>query len=611
MQSDAAADTPNMIPQPFIQELLNRVDIVDIVDRYVRLKRAGSNYVACCPFHSEKSPSFTVSPTKQFYHCFGCGAHGTAVSFMMEYGGMGFVDAVKDLAQNVGMTVPDERSEHSQKRAEHGEDLHSVLLTAAQYYRGCLKDAPHAIAYLKKRGLSGEVAKRFGIGYAPEGWQGLSGAFADYGSKALVAGGLVKQGEEGKRYDLFRNRIMFPIVDVRGNVIGFGGRVLESGEPKYLNSPETPVFEKGRELYGLYQARRAIRDAGRVLVVEGYMDVVALAQHGVGYAVATLGTATSGLHVQKLLRQADEVIFSFDGDAAGRRAAWRALEVSLPELTDGKRVRFLFLPQGEDPDTYVRRLGKEGFEACLEGALPLSRYLLEELTAHVDLASAEGRASLVHAAKPLVNRLQNNAFRAQIVGELAEKARLGVAEVEALCGLTPIAKKKSVADTPQKWRSSRALWRTLLRLMIDAPQLAQAVSPEQRRLLETDPDFAPVLALIDHVKTTGVASAGALLEAARGSPYAELFAEIACDSLSGTSEVEEARADFEGVLAKLELSSVEAQYRQLCGKATMSSEDREHLHSVSRRLAELKGGPPVRMVPPLDPARGAPPGSAI
>ncbi|MGA0023908.1 MAG: DNA primase [Burkholderiales bacterium] len=298
-----------MIPQSFIQDLLGRVDIVEVVDRHVKLKRSGANYSACCPFHSEKSPSFTVSPTKQFYHCFGCGAHGTAIGFMMEYGGMGFVDAVKDLAQSVGMQVPEEqRSEQAQRRAEEGPDLYGVLLQAAQFYRNQLKDAPQAIEYLKRRGLSGEIAKRFGIGYAPDGWQNLEQVFPDYANKALNAAGLVKQNEEGRRYDVFRDRIMFPIVDVRGNIIGFGGRVLGDGEPKYLNSPETAVFEKGRELYGLFQARRAIRDAGCVIVVEGYMDVVALAQAGIEYAVATLGTATTPIHVQKLLRQSDEVV---------------------------------------------------------------------------------------------------------------------------------------------------------------------------------------------------------------------------------------------------------------------------------------------------------------
>src|SRR5688572_8196044 len=430
-----------MIPQSFIQELLGRVDIVEVVDRHVKLKRAGANYVACCPFHSEKSPSFTVSPTKQFYHCFGCGAHGTAVGFLMEHAGMGFVEAVKDLAQSVGMKVPEEeRSESAKQRARQGESLHEVLLRAAQHYRNQLKDAPQAIAYLKKRGLSGEIAKRFGIGYVPEEWQNLAAAFTDYDGPMLATAGLVKQKEDGKRYDVFRNRIMFPIVDVRGNVIGFGGRVLEGGgadsategsadsaargQPKYLNSPETPVFEKGRELYGLYQARRAIRDAGRVLVVEGYMDVVALAQAGVEYAVATLGTATTPVHVQKLLRQAEEIVYCFDGDTAGRRAAWRALENSLSQLTDGKQVKFLFLPEGEDPDTYVRKHGKAGFEQLLGRAVPLSRFLLEELGSRGDLTTAEGRARCVHEAKPLLRQMQAGALRLQLVRELAEKTRL-------------------------------------------------------------------------------------------------------------------------------------------------------------------------------------------
>ncbi len=401
-----------MIPQSFIQDLLHRVDIVDVIDRHVKLKKAGANFAACCPFHSEKSPSFTVSQTKQFYHCFGCGAHGTAVSFLMEYSGLGFVEAVKDLAQGAGLTVPEERRDErgdqprrARNEGEDGEDLNDIMLTAAQFFRGALKDAPQAIEYLKKRGLSGDVAKKFGVGYAPEGWQNLECAFSNYQSSALTTVGLVKQNEEGRRYDIFRDRIMFPIVDVKGNVIGFGGRVLDTGEPKYLNSPETPLFEKGRELYGLYQARRAIRDAGRVIVVEGYMDVVALAQHGVEYAVATLGTATTPTHVQKLLRQTDEIVYCFDGDNAGRRAAWRALENSLGQLADGKEVRFLFLPQGEDPDSYVRQHGKEQFEKLLDDAMPLSKFLFSELSSHGDRNTHEGRAKLLQEAKPLVKQI--------------------------------------------------------------------------------------------------------------------------------------------------------------------------------------------------------------
>lgn len=431
-----------MIPQSFIQDLLHRVDIVDVVDRHVKLKRAGANYVACCPFHGEKTPSFTVSQSKQFYHCFGCGAHGTAIGFVMEYNGAGFVDAVKELAQSVGMQVPEVRSEQAARKAGEGEDIYGVLLQAAQFYRARLKDAPRAIDYLKGRGLSGEIAKRFGVGYAPEGWQGLAAAFPDYSAKALVTAGLVKHTEEGKRYDVFRDRIMFPIVDVRGNVIGFGGRVLGEGEPKYLNSPETPVFEKGRELYGLYQARRAIRDAGRVIVVEGYMDVVALAQSGVAYAVATLGTATTPTHVQKLLRQADEIVFCFDGDDAGRRAAWRALENSLGQLVDGKQLRFLFLPQGEDPDTYVRGQGKAAFETLLDKAVPLSQFLRDELVSRVDIGASEGRAKLLQDAKPLVKQVAAPLLSLLLRKQLAELAGVTQQELDGQYQIKPESKRQ-------------------------------------------------------------------------------------------------------------------------------------------------------------------------
>jgi len=477
-----------MIPQSFIQDLLHRVDVVDVVDRYVKLKRAGANFVACCPFHSEKTPSFTVSASKQFYHCFGCGAHGTAIGFVMEYSGLGFVDAVKQLAQGAGMQVPEVRSEAEQRKGEAGEDLHAMLLAAAQFYRARLKEAPHAIDYLKKRGLSGEIAKRFGVGYAPGGWQNLAAAFPDYTSKALVAAGLVKASDEGRRYDVFRDRIMFPIVDVRGNVIGFGGRILEGGgadparegaadtaagrgSPKYLNSPETPIFEKGRELYGLYQARRAIRDAGRVVVVEGYMDVVALAQHGVEYAVATLGTATTPVHVQKLLRQADEIVFCFDGDDAGRRAAWRALENSLAQLLDGKQVRFLFLPQGDDPDTYVRQHGKARFEALLGDALALSSFLLAELTARVDLSTHEGRARLLQEARPFIRQIAAPLLSLMLRKRLAELA--GVTQQELDMQFQVKAQPAPAAPQARQRAGQRDSYiRPVIELLCFKPELA-------------------------------------------------------------------------------------------------------------------------------------------
>ncbi len=573
-----------MIPQSFIQDLLGRVDIVEVIDRHVKLKRAGANYSACCPFHSEKSPSFTVSPTKQFYHCFGCGAHGTAVGFLMEYSGMGFVEAVKDLAQSIGMKVPEEaRSEASQRRVEQGESLHEVLLRAAQHYRNQLKDAPQAIAYLKKRGLSGDIAKRFGIGYVPEEWQNLAAAFSDYDGPVLATAGLVKQKEDGKRYDVFRNRIMFPIVDVRGNVIGFGGRVLGEGEPKYLNSPETPVFEKGRELYGLYQARRAIRDAGRVVVVEGYMDVVALAQAGVEYAVATLGTATTPLHVQKLLRQTDEIVFCFDGDKAGRGAAWRALENSLAQLQDGKQLKFLFLPEGEDPDTYVRKHGKEAFEKALGGAVPLSRFLLDEVSARVDLATAEGRAKCLHEAKPLLKQIQAGGLRLQLVRELAERCRVSPEEVSQLFELRSApARSRPEAQVPRK--PVTPLAEQLLRVLVSNPGCVAKLTTEQRALLDT-PEFAPVAELVDALRGSGAATSAMLVEATRDSRFAALYQDVAGQTLTVTGDDETARADLAGVFIKLELDRVLNEYKRL----TASGIRDERYQELSRRLAELKG----------------------
>jgi len=429
-----------VIPQSFIQDLLGRIDIVDVVGRYVQLKKAGANFLGLCPFHGEKSPSFTVSPSKQFYHCFGCGAHGSAIGFLMEYGGLGYVEAIGELAQSIGVAVPQEAGSGPQadKRAPA---LLELLAQAAKFYRQRLKDAPDAIAYLKRRGLAGETAARFGIGYAPDQWRGLEAAVGDYEIDEMVAAGLVIEstGDDGrrKRYDRFRDRIMFPIRNPRGQVIGFGGRVLDRGEPKYLNSPETPVFSKGRELYGLYEARDAIRAEDCVIVVEGYMDVVMLAQHGVANAVATLGTATTADHVRKLLRLVDRVVFAFDGDAAGRKAAWRALEASVPHASDTKRIDFLFLPPEHDPDSFVHERGADGFREALAGAPPLSEWLLNGLADRVDLATSEGRARLLAEARPLLQGLGAQALRLQLIHRLAELSGLTALEVERYLG--PVA----------------------------------------------------------------------------------------------------------------------------------------------------------------------------
>jgi DNA primase len=457
-----------VIPPAFIHDLLARVDIVEVVGRHVQLKKAGINHKGLCPFHGEKSPSFIVSPTRQTYHCFGCGVHGNAVGFLMEHSGLGFIDAVRDLAQQVGMTVPEDEStpaerERAAAQKQRQATLNDVLAKAAEHYRRQLKASPRAVDYLKGRGLSGEIAAQFGLGYAPDGWRGLASVFPSYDDTLLEESGMViVQGDEDtneadrKRYDRFRDRIMFPIRSVQGEVIGFGGRVLDKGEPKYLNSPETPVFSKGRELYGLHEARTALRQRGYALVVEGYMDVVALAQSGFGNAVATLGTACTAEHVQKLFRFTDSVVFSFDGDAAGRRAAGRALEASLPHATDTRSVRFLFLPAEHDPDSYVREFGAEAFEACVNAAVPLSRQIAEAASAGHDLDTAEGRAHMLANAKPLWSALPDGALKRQLIGELAGIGRLDTSELQSLWGsAAPARNAGTAADRPARRIASR------------------------------------------------------------------------------------------------------------------------------------------------------------
>ncbi len=582
-----------MIPQSFIQDLLHRVDIVDVIDRHVKLKKAGANYAACCPFHSEKSPSFTVSQTKQFYHCFGCGAHGTAIGFLMEYSGLGFVEAVRDLAQGVGLTVPEERNDErgDQPRrprgvGEDGEDLNEIMLTAAHFFRAALKDAPQAIEYLKNRGLSGDIAKKFGVGYAPEGWQNLERAYPNYQSSALTTVGLVKQNDEGRRYDIFRDRIMFPIVDVRGNVIGFGGRVLGEGEPKYLNSPETPLFEKGRELYGLYQARRAIRDAGRVIVVEGYMDVVALAQHGVEYAVATLGTATTPAHVQKLLRQTGEIVYCFDGDNAGRRAAWRALENSLGQLADDKEVRFLFLPQGEDPDSYVRQHGKAAFEKLLSAAIPLSKFLLNELTSRVDLDSLEGRAKFVESAKPLVKQIAAPNLSQMLRNELAKIAGYPPEDLDPDFQFKP-----QPAARPQYHKREAKIsqpMRLLMLLQGNWP-LCRKLSEGQLALLAANPEYTPAVEMIAFAQQHEQSSVASFMEAMRGSPNAAMFEDAASKGIHDPMDADEAEADIKDILQSLEDMNVGVEYGKLTSKPNKTEEEKERWRHLHRRLAAIKG----------------------
>jgi DNA primase len=584
-----------VIPESFKQDLLNRADIVDVVSRYVQLKKAGANYVGLCPFHNEKTPSFSVSPAKQFYHCFGCAAHGNAIGFLMAYSALGYVDAVKELASAVGLQLPDFRppTPAEAARKERETDLYGVTEKAMDFYRAELKKSPRAVEYLKGRGLTGEIAARFRIGYAPDGWQPLKGAFPQYEDKALVEAGLVIEGDEGKRYDRFRDRVMFPIFSARGVAIGFGGRVLGDGEPKYLNSPETPLFEKGRELYGLVQARDAIRTEGHVLVVEGYMDVVALAQHELGNAVATLGTATTPVHVSKLLRLADEIIFCFDGDAAGRKAAWRALEVSLPLAPDHKPIRFLFLPDGEDPDTYVRKHGKDGWRRKLREAETLSQFLLAQLRAECDLETAEGRARLTSIAKPHVQKIAAPALRLQVINEVARLAKLPEGGgVEALLEL------------PQKPRFSRP-----------APPRSRYTGPDM-------PEWSLLysllcnLSLVEHIDadflTPGRAesqallavreacrefedepSLGLLLDRLQGTPSLEIVLRAHKYGEEIRFTAEEAETEFTEALVKLDLARRKKELDELRAGGLASREELAAWQEKNMQYKRLQGALPT------------------
>ncbi len=589
-----------MIPQSFIQDLLNRVDIVDVVGRYVQLKKGGANFMGLCPFHNEKSPSFTVSPAKQFYHCFGCGAHGTAIGFLIEYSGLGFIDAVKDLAQNVGMVVPeaDDRLPPAQRAEVQAKTmaLSEVMTRAGDFYRQQLRSAQPAIGYLKKRGLTGEIAAKFGMGYAPEGWDSLRAVFPDYQIEALVEAGLVidKSEEEGsgrKRYDRFRDRIMFPIRNMKGQVIGFGGRVLDTGEPKYLNSPETPLFQKGNELYGLFEARQPIREAGYVLVTEGYMDVVALAQLGFPQTVATLGTACTAVHVQKLLRQTDHVIFSFDGDKAGRRAARRALDACLPYATDNKSIRFLFLPPEHDPDSYVREFGADGFEQQIREAMPLSQFLLKEVAADHNLATPEGRARAQFDAKPLLQALPASGLRLQIVRSLAQLTQSTPAEIEALFELAkPVARTRS-APPPRSNRPAPAgLERQILRLLVAHPSLAAELDQVARDALgQLAPDRAEMLAQLLQASAAMGAQAtfAALAEQLRasGPEFDDLIAEIAADQ---ESDIDAVRLELAGAIRQTKTKILKAEMQQLAATGLQTEPARQRYREVMLLQEQLR-----------------------
>lgn len=648
-----------LIPQSFIADLLNRVDIVDVVGQHVKLKKAGANFQGLCPFHSEKSPSFSVSPTKQFYHCFGCGAHGSAISFLMEYSGLGYVDAIEDLARSAGLDVPrEERTANDIARQQQTMALSEVMSAAADWYRQQLKTAPRAVEYLKGRGLTGEIAKRYALGYAPDGWQGLEAVFDTYANdevaKTLLEGGLLIQSEQAdnhqtanqttRRYDRFRDRIMFPIRNPKGQTIGFGGRILDQGEPKYLNSPETPLFSKGNTLYGLFEARQAIRSQEYVLVCEGYMDVVALAQLGFPNAVATLGTACTANHVRMLLRQTDKVVFSFDGDSAGQRAAQRALEACLPLMSDDKEIRFLFLPTEHDPDSYVRTYGAPAFEKVIKEAMSISSFFFKIVSQDHELTTPEGRAQTHHAAKPLLLSMPPIALRTQILRELAIRTNSTPAELESFCGLTvapaPV-QQGSYSSTNQRapnfnqgnpgnrtqgapWQASKGsakrvatqniappqaptdLAEQMLRVLIQFPHLGKALDTNKRALalqaselrsakaLELMKDL---LAQCDQVElipgengrppTVGAGAFALFQDQLSRSDLAHLYEVLRKRVMGSDLDLEGAVADLEGAFKKLELTHLKTEMTEIAQKiaaSTATEQDRARYRELGERL---------------------------
>ncbi len=588
------------IPQQFIDELMTRIDIVDVIDARVPLKKGGRDYMACCPFHTEKSPSFSVSQTKQFYHCFGCGAHGTAIGFLMEYEHLGFVEAVQELAGRVGLTVPREALAAADDSGN--QELYDILEQTAAYYRRQLREhsgAARAVEYLKKRGLSGEIAATYAIGYAPPGWDNILKALGGDVQRELLLlrAGLLIDKPEGGRYDRFRDRIMFPIHDRRGRIIGFGGRVLDDSTPKYLNSPETPVFHKGRELYGLYLARNRVRQLTRLLVVEGYMDVVALGQYDINYAVATLGTATTGDHLEQLYRATTEVVFCFDGDRAGRAAAWRALETALPILRGGRQARFLFLPDGEDPDSMVRKEGKELFEARLAEATPLSTFFFDELAKQVDVGSVDGRARLAELARPLLSKLPEGVFRQMMLEQLGSIVRLGTEKLAMLMGTgSPQAgENRAPAQRPVRKAlqstATKSPVRRAIALLLHQPALAQQAG-DPRRLADLDvAGMALLIRLLDLLQAQPHLSSGAVLEHWRDTPEAESLMKLATLPLE-TPEAGMA-AEFTDTLGRLEARLDEQRMERLLSKDlnALSAEDRaEYERLRTSRTARDRSG---------------------
>ena len=628
-----------MIPDSFIQELLARVDVVDVVGHYVQLRKGGANLLGLCPFHEEKSPSFTVSPSKQFFHCFGCGAHGSAIGFLMQHTGATFPQAVQTLAAGVGMQVPqtqtspavrERAAQRRQTESVHGEMLQKALA----FYKSQLREHRAAIDYLKSRGLTGQIAAQYELGWAPLARQALADVFSRYEDPLLVEAGLVIESDDGRRYDRFRSRIMFPIHNLKGEIIGFGGRIIDAGEPKYLNSPETPVFNKGQELYGAWQARQAIRREDQVIVVEGYMDVVGLAQLGVGNAVATLGTATTADHLRKLIRLTNRIVFSFDGDQAGRRAAWRALQNALPLLRDDLSIRFLFLPARHDPDSYIREFGQAAFKACIKDAVALSAFLLDELSQRHRLDEPEGRSACVHEAAPILVQIPEGSMRQQIFNEFARRVMFTREELDAAMAadrrLNPVRGNEQ-ASSAAAGRASRAseasfeapsnsqardgrdamdteahsaraglgrtntrgsvppLAKRLLSLLLAHPQLALALGEQQLEVLERDPNLELVKEFILLVQSVGARHLGALLEASDpDSELAQVLTRLSGE-LMAQMDLPDPQAEWEDALRRIELESVKREQAALVNQGLGSPEAVARYQELASRIASLTG----------------------
>lgn len=575
-----------LIPESFIEELLGRVDIVEVIERHVPLKRAGREFQARCPFHEEKTPSFTVSPQKQFYHCFGCGAHGSVIGFMMNYEGLEFPDAIEELARRAGLKVPREAGSAPKRSTE----TYDILESAAKFYTECLKNHPPAIEYLKGRGFSGEIAREFGIGYAPAGWDGLLKKLGTSTENIalLKRAGMLSEGKNGQ-YDKFRNRIMFPIHDRRGRVIAFGGRAMDDDGPKYLNSPETELFHKGRELYGLYLARRKQGRMDRVLVTEGYTDVVALAQFGLRNTVATLGTATTSDQAELLFRAADEVVFCFDGDNAGRKAAWRALENTLPLLREGRQARFLFLPEGEDPDTMMRTAGIEAFEELVQNAQPLSAFFFDHFAGQVDMDSIDGRARLVELARPELTKIPEGVFREMMFEQLEKLARHRV-ETSAPAPSKPARRSQPGAAQGHK----RTPMRLALAHLVQRPALAESV--DENRFKENGlPGVDILLELVEFCRQRPHMTTAQLLELWRDHAAQAHLQTLATWALPGDEEKQ--AGEFADALTSLELAWLEENLGAMPRISEQNAEQRAQfiaLQQERERLKAILGGRATR-----------------